>query len=275
LAFEGAEGFKARVEAFRLRRLAEQAQGVQFFLVVAPVALVADYRVLIAAIRVQSGQFPAAVVIDTLNRSLAGSESDDKDMAAYIKAADALRAAFDCAVIIVHHCGVNGTRPRGHTSLTGAADAQLAVKRDADDNVLVSIEYMKDGPDGEVIASRLEKVEVATDVDGDLITSCVVVPIDETMARTAATNRKLSDRQRLALDALADCAADRGQSPPQGFGLPNGLVAATLDQWRDELRSRGVLDPDAKNPREDFRRVRNSLHARKLIGVRDNFVWRT
>ena len=95
------------------------------------------------------------------------------------------------------------------------------------------------------------------------------------MVRTAATNRKLSDRQRLALDALADCAADRGQSPPQGFGLPNGLVAATLDQWRDELRSRGVLDPDAKNPREDFRRVRNSLHARKLIGVRDNFVWRT
>ena len=161
LALEGAEGFKARIEAFRLRRLAEQAQGVQFFLVVAPVALVADYRVLIAAIRVQSGQFPAAVVIDTLNRSLAGSELDDKDMAAYIKAADALRAAFDCAVIIVHHCGVNGTRPRGHTSLTGAADAQLAVKRDADDNVLVSIEYMKDGPDGEVIASRLEKVEVA------------------------------------------------------------------------------------------------------------------
>jgi predicted ABC-type sugar transport system permease subunit len=95
------------------------------------------------------------------------------------------------------------------------------------------------------------------------------------LAVPAATNRKLSDRQRLALDALADCAADRGQSPPQGFGLPNGLVAATLDQWRDELRSRGVLDPDAKNPREDFRRVRNSLHARKLIGVRDNFVWRT
>ena len=28
---------------------------------------------------------PAAVIIDTLNRSLAGSESSDEDMAAYIK----------------------------------------------------------------------------------------------------------------------------------------------------------------------------------------------
>jgi hypothetical protein len=34
-------------------------------------------------------------------------------------------------VVIVHHCGIEGTRPRGHSSLTGAADAQLAVKRDA------------------------------------------------------------------------------------------------------------------------------------------------
>jgi hypothetical protein len=39
-------------------------------------------------------------VLDTLNRSLAGSESDDEDMAAYVKAADAIREAFGCAVVI-------------------------------------------------------------------------------------------------------------------------------------------------------------------------------
>ena len=60
---------------------------------------------------------PAAVAIDTLNRSLAGSESSDEDMAAYIRAADAIRDAFNCAVVIVHHCGHEGTRPRGHLSL--------------------------------------------------------------------------------------------------------------------------------------------------------------
>jgi hypothetical protein len=135
------------------------------------------------------------VIIDTLNRSLAGSESDDKDKAAYIRAADAIRHAFGCVVIIVHHCGVDATRPRGHTSLIGAVDAQLAVKRDAAENIVVTVERMKDGSDGETIVSKLEAVDVGTDVDGDVITSCVVVPVDGAAVR-ATTTRKLSDRQR-------------------------------------------------------------------------------
>ena len=40
----------------------------------------------------------------------------DEDMAAYIQAADRLREKFACTVIIIHHCGINGDRPRGHTS---------------------------------------------------------------------------------------------------------------------------------------------------------------
>ena len=27
-------------------------------------------------------------------------------------------------VIVVHHCGISGDRPRGHTSLTGAVEFQ-------------------------------------------------------------------------------------------------------------------------------------------------------
>ena len=54
-------------------------------------------------------QTPAVVVIDTLNRSLNGNENDSKDMAAYIRAADAIRETFHCAVIIVHHCGIAAT----------------------------------------------------------------------------------------------------------------------------------------------------------------------
>ena len=51
-------------------------------------------------------------------------------MSAYIRAAEAIRDAFGCVVIIVHHCGYEGTRPRGHTSLPGAVDAQIAVVRE-------------------------------------------------------------------------------------------------------------------------------------------------
>ena len=273
LALEGSKGFQARIEAFRHRFLAEEHDPVPFFLIADALNLAKDHADLIGCIRMQAQeQLPAVVVIDTLNRSLAGSESDDKDMAAYIRAADAIRSAFGCVVIVVHHCGVEGTRPRGHTSLAGANDAQLAVKRDAADNVIVTLEWMKDGPEGDSLASKLEVVEVGTDIDGDPITSCVVVPVDGSAIRNAPA-RKLSDRQKLALDTLTNCAIDYGKPPPPTFGLRTGLLAVSLDAWRDELYAKGVLDHEAKSPREDFRRVKNSLQARNLIGVRNELVW--
>src|SRR5262249_13268752 len=165
-AFEGGSGYSARAEAFRQQHLTEQPENFDFYLLDAQIDLVRDHAAIIADIRAQitDGRTPACVVLDTLNRSLAGSESNDKDMAFYIRAADAIRGAFQCAVIIVPHCGVAADRPRGHTSLTGAVEAQLAVKRDAANNVFVEVEWMKDGgAEGDVIASRLKPIEVGTD----------------------------------------------------------------------------------------------------------------
>jgi hypothetical protein len=273
LALEGGKGFEGRIEAFRQRFLPDDHDSVPFYLVTDALALVKDHPDLIGCIRVQATGSPIVVVIDTLNRSLAGSESDDKDMAAYIRAADAIRNAFGCAVIVIHHCGIDATRPRGHTSLAGAVDAQIAVKRDAMENIVVTVERMKDGPEGDSLASGLEPIEVGTDTDGDPISSCVVLPVEETSstARAAAAGRKLSDRQRLALDALAECDTEPA---PASFGLPADMHVANLNRWREELFSRGVLDTEAKSPREDFRRVKNSLQARRLIGVWEDRVWR-
>jgi len=233
---------------------------------------VKDYRALIASIREQIGaENPVSVTLDTLNRSLAGSESSDEDMTAYVNAADAIREAFGCAVIIVHHCGLDGTRPRGHTSLTGAVDAQLAVKRDLAGNTIVTVEHMKDGAEGDVIASALQVVTVGTDDDGEPITSCVIVPVDSAAVRIASS--KLSDRQRLALTALSNCTNDRGRAPPPDFGLPAGLRVVQVSEWREEMFRSGALDKESKNPRSDFRRVKHSLQASHLIGERDDLVW--
>jgi AAA domain len=271
LALEGGDGFRRRIEAHRKVHGVDDAP---FYLITDRTDLVRDVRALIDAITLQLGaERPVLVVIDTLNRSLAGSESKDEDMAAYIKAVDAIREAFNCAVIVVHHCGVDGTRPRGHTSLTGAVDAQIAVARDAADNIVATLEWMKDGAEGDVIVSRLEQVDLGLDEDGEGITSCIIVPVEGGPVRRTTT-RRLSDRQRLALDALAECAAERGKAPPIAYALPASVSAVTVPEWREEVFRRGVLDRDAKNPREDFKRLRNALHARKLIGIVEDLVWR-
>jgi hypothetical protein len=272
LALEGGKGFEGRIEAFRQRYLQETSDRVLFYLIADPINLAKDHADLIGCIRLQACP-PAVVVIDTLNRSLVGSESDDKDMAAYIRAADAIRDAFDCVVIVVHHCGIDATRPRGHTSLGGAVDAQLAVKRDTADNIVVTVEYMKDGPEGETLLNRLEVIEIGQDADAEMMTSCAIVPVEGAAAKPDA-HRKLSDRQRLALDALANCALEQGKPPPAHFGLPTGLLAVSVAAWRDAMISRSIIDKDAKNPREDFRRLKNSLQVRREIGIRDELVWR-
>lgn len=212
-ALEGCAAFKNRVEAFRMARLADNASEVPFHLMASPLSLVADHPGLIAAILAPIGTIPpAAVVIDTLNRSLAGSESDDRDMAAYVKAADAIRDAFNCAVIIVHHCGHEGTRPRGHSSLIGAVDAQIAVKRDTADNIIATIELMKDGSQGDEFGSRLEVVEVGIDDDGDKITSCIIEPVEGVMTARKDKAAKLTKGARIALTALHEAIGECSNS---------------------------------------------------------------
>jgi hypothetical protein len=140
-ALEGVQGFKNRIEAFRRAKLSgDEKVNPAFYLVTASLSLVRDRKEFIADIKKQLGALkPAVVCIDTLNRSLEGSESSDEDMAAYIRAADAIRAAFNCLVLIIHHCGHNDSRPRGHSSLIAAVDTQIAVSRDDADNIIAKL----------------------------------------------------------------------------------------------------------------------------------------
>jgi hypothetical protein len=243
-AFEGQTGLRNRAEAFRQSRLAEEAEPVPFYLVPMALDLASEHTALVAAINA-TGVMPATVVLDTLNRSLAGSESSDEDMGAYIKAADAIREAFDCAVIVVHHCGVNDSRPRGHTSLTGAADAQLSVKRDPNGSILVTVEWMKDGSgEGDTLASRLETVEVGTDEDGEPITSCVVIE-DEAPTTRLPSGPKLTANQRTMLGILRESG-------------PAGLAT---DEWVNKAKAEGI----GENRKATFFDIRRWLHDKKLV----------
>jgi hypothetical protein len=276
LALEGGNGFASRVEAFRTKHLTEQADAVPFYLVVASIDLVKDHPDLIGCIRIQADcDTPAVVVIDTLNRSLAGSESDDKDMAAYVKAADAVRAAFKCAVIIVHHCGVDASRPRGHTSLTGAVDAQIAVKRDAADNIIVTVEWMKDGPEGQEIVSKLLPVEVGSDVDGDALTSCVVIPIENADASRPATKlTRMPKTAQIALRALKEAIDECGETAPASNHIPPGVRATSLERWRDYSYRRGISPSEKPRARQAaFQRASQHLVGIEAVAIWDEYVW--
>ena len=274
LALEGGHGFRARVVAWRQQHLAEHHGPVPFFLLDIPVDLVRDHMTLIAAIRAQlGGQMPAVVVVDTLNRALLGDENNPKDMSIFIRAIDAIRDTFDCLVPIVHHCGIQGGRPRGHTSLTGADDVQIAIERDKDNNVIAKVEHMKDGEAGAVIASRLETVELGTDDDGDPQASCIVVPVDiGTTSASFCASIRMTGNQRRFLDIL-NHAILTAKPEHKNVDIPNSVSREWL---KNCCKSKGWFDTEASenNNRAKVSNMLNALAGRQIVGLSNLYVWR-
>lgn len=240
-AFEGGMGFAKRAEAYRLYHKVKNAD---FFLMPQRIGLISQHEDLIDSIAAQC-EDPVVVVLDTLNRSLEGSENDAQAMGAYVAAADAIKDAFDCAVVIVHHCGIVGERPRGHTSLSGAADAQLKVTRNKrSKKFAVEVDFMKDGDDeAPKVWNELFPVGIAQDV-----TSCVVI------AATADTTEHGLDGDDLkAVEIL-------------------GGNTMSVDRWREHLKANKIIKPDSTNPRQDFKRLRERLEKKSAIIISNDEV---
>jgi len=271
VACEGERGLSARIEAYR--RYHEVKADLGFYLLTTRLDLVADRQQLIEDIRAQLGGIvPVAIVVDTLNRSIAGSESADEDMGNYVKAADAIRESFACAVIIIHHCGIDDKRPRGHTSLTGAADAQIAIRRDDSGLITATVEWLKDGAEGAQVQSRLAVVELDIDEDGEPITSCVIEPTEDggPAAKPKKRKRPIAVDVLRALDFLRDAIADEGMLVNKP-GMPK-VRATTIELWRARLRQRGLYDGDDKD-RQWFTRTKKTLIAERLITIDGDLVW--
>jgi AAA domain len=273
--FEGQSGIKARVEAFRQQFGSELPEHVPFFLQPVTLDLVRDHAQLIEAVRATlGGTPPGAIGLDTLNRSLVGSESSDTDMSNYIRAADAIRDAFGCSVLIVHHCGHTDSRPRGHSSLTGAVDAQLSVKRDGAGNILVTVEFMKDGDAGDTIASHLKSIVVGTDQDGEPITSCLVVEAEASCAKAPKHKKRLPKSVQIALKALEKAVIGAGEVPPASNHVPSGVSTVSVSLWRKYAYQSGISSSDEDRAKQQaFGRAHEALIAEGLVGAWGDHRW--
>jgi hypothetical protein len=272
-AFEGAHGYGKRVEAMRRHYNLPDRERLPLCLMSTPINLIKEYPKLVAELGAQLGdKKPALVVLDTLNRSLVGSESKDVDMAAYIAAATAIKEAFKCLVVIIHHCGWDESRPRGHSSLPGAVDGMLAVERNGE-IVTLRVEAMRDGPEEIEIASTTQKVIVGEDIHGSPIDSLVVVPYDG-VPPTSSKDRKrwtgaLAKFHTAMIVAL------------KAHGLPYHVLdefskrvhAVNLEYVREAFYERYAVDGDNEAQKQDarkhaFARCRERAERYKLIEIR-------
>ena len=268
-AFEGAHGYKKRVEALRRHYAIGSGTDVPLYVMPGQANLITEHKLLIADIAAQLGDTkPVAVVLDTLNKSLFGSENKDVDMGAYVRAAEAIRDAFGCVVIIVHHCGYDDTRPRGHSSLPGAVDAQLHVTRGGD-FVKMEVEHMRDGPEETIVTGMAKVKEVAVDANGRPMTSLVIVPAPDSpggagskavvesliVFRKALDEALIGSKETISINGTPHPAANLEADVRGEFNKNYVAKGETQSQQRD-------------NRKHAFRRAVIQAQSLSLIGVR-------
>lgn len=201
--------------------------------------------------RVIAVRRPALIVVDTLGAAMPGfDENSSEGMGVVLAICQSLRR-FGPAVLLVHHDTKGGDGlPRGHSSLNGALDMNLALKRGEDGLIVGTPSKNKNGVANEpVLAFRNKVVELGVDDDEDPITT--VVAEDESPPgppRKKVEGEKLSRAAKAAL-AILEQLTQNGDRP------------TTRKEWRAACLASDKVSASDKTPsrRTAFARALETL----------------
>lgn len=313
VAAEGQEDFVFRLKAWwQAEGLADDFQ-MPFYLVPRAVdlrsetaetaALIDEIKHVSFLYREEFGVPVEMVIVDTVNRSLAGGDDAKAEIVgAFIKNCTMIRDQCGVAVLGVHHLpkAEGATDPRGHSSLKGDNDGQWLVRQGGHGRPNTwTITRLKAGPSGARHEFRLRQERLGRDDDGDDITSCIVMQLASEPSEEGAEARDfgeqastgkpntmpdgraiLGDTLANTLRALHQAIQEQGVEPPTTIRAPHGRKAVTYKQWLDELvRAMPGEDKDDPKFRDKCRKARDAattkLRMRNIIGMDGDWVWRT
>ena len=215
------------------------------------------------------------IVLDTLSRMLAGGdENSSVDMGSFIRNVAELRHLSGAHIAIVHHGtqATNGSKPRGHGSLTGADDALIEVAKLADGTRTATVVHAKDDADGDRFGFKLEPANLGTDPDGDPITTLTVTALTEPGEAPGKAVR-LTDNEQIALACLDRAIAAEAVLATVGDNFEERRVA-TATSWRAWFYQKGKPDESQDTKLKAFNRARDGLIAKGRVTCQDSFVWR-
>lgn len=245
IAAEGGVGIGKRITAWKRRHGITGRTRVHPLCV--PVQLLDAEQVqrLIRSIRELVG-VPVLIVIDTLSRSMAGGdENTGKDGSRAIQAADTIREAFACTVLLVAHPGKDDTRGiRGWSGYFNAADTVMRLaasdnrpRLDLGETVTLISEKPKENENFADIALTTVK-ETWGSADGAIVSSLVIQAADQSAMATEPTHG-LTDREYEALRIVNEHAAGIAYNE---WGRLANLHGGTLQRVKDKLNERHYIE---------------------------------
>jgi hypothetical protein len=216
------------------------------------------------------------LVVDTFAKAVAaggGDEDKARDQGIVFANLQRFRLDHPAHIALIGHTGKDETRgPRGSSAFVG--DVDLLVSISGDSVKTATVTKANDAPEGVLFRFKDEVLKLGDDEDGDPIT-VNLVDRDDIQEAPPPTQpaRRLSDRQILAIRALAEAILSHGEPSPSSLRAPQVATVVKVERWREEMLRNGTIDPKGSNPRADFSRMRDALVAREVIGLLDEYVW--
>jgi hypothetical protein len=223
----------------------------------------------------------ALAILDTFGKAIAAGGGDEDKARDQNPAWANLRRVHELLarwhtihVAAIGHTGKDESRgPRGSNAADGDNDVSLQIKEIGDIKD-VSVYKANELPEGPLLRFKMEPYDTGIrDEDGKPIE--IWIPASEIIPAPTTSKKKtpkLTSKQQNALDCLVQVAAN-GMSAPASTGLPFGCQVATLDQWREELIRRAVIDGGSTNPQARFSEIVNALQKYHVARVDGIYVW--
>jgi len=227
---------------------------------------------LVKLVRDTVGDEPiAAVIVDTLARSMAGAdENSAKEVGVVIAACDQVRDELACAVIPIHHQGKDETRGlRGTSAIRGAVDAAFRVTASGKRLTLKN----EDQKDAECAPEMVfEMIEVPVGISRKSLVPMLLEGVDAGHAGHSA-GHSLSGMSRILFDCLTNIlAAGHGAIVPPSDTVPPNVHGVNVNDLRaafyEKLPTHGY---EAK--KRAFSRSVSVLMERRVIGVKEPWIW--
>jgi hypothetical protein len=218
-----------------------------------------------------------------------GDENSAQDMRNYLGAAERIGKEFSCTVIIIHHCGKNGERPRGSTAIDGSIDLLMRVQQQEDETIVAVIEAAKEMKPGLAVVSRIKSCFVGVDADGEDYFSAIAAPPEggtgitnrEAIGQAVTTNKKAAkpkvEKRNVAFDLLKKLIVNGKSFNPDGDESRGSVLAVPESEWAKAYRKKMEEQPDKERKPESidraFRRDKKLLIEAKLVDVYAGHVW--
>ena len=205
----------------------------------------------------------------------AGDENSPASATAVISAVDKIRATTSAHLMLVHHSGKNlEAKARGHSSLRAAVETEIELSYDEATGLRTALATkQRDLEGGRKFYFKLKVIELGNDMDGDPVTTCVIIPASSDDVEKANKKAIKGKNQILFKTCFKQLRGEGiGMSNPAGVGWPEPRSFWVIKEEDIKKHFMGKVSGVA-NPSQTYKQSIAGLTSAGHIVQNEGYIW--